>query len=220
MHALVVGLGNPGPEYEWTPHNVGFHVVEHLVAREKTLFRSATELPGHVGPANFLWAAVPRLAASAAEGQALVVKPLTYMNLSGKVVAPLVRRFGIPVENVFVVYDELDLPLGALRIRPHGGTAGHRGMESIVMELGSDRFPRLRVGIGRPRTDAARHVLTKFTKDARVEAEISVANASDALLDWLARGDLTGTMTRFHSRWNQDSQESLNPPEPGDTHSP
>jgi PTH1 family peptidyl-tRNA hydrolase len=194
MHKLVVGLGNPGPEYEWTPHNVGFHVVEHLAARGKQLFRPAAMLPGHVGPANFVWAPAPK-------GDGLLLKPLTYMNLSGQAVAPMVRRFGIPIENVFVVYDELDLPLGTLRIRPHGGTAGHRGMESIVMELGSDRFPRLRVGIGRPRTDAARHVLTKFTKDALVEAEIAVANASDALFDWLDKDDLEGTMTRFHSRW-------------------
>lgn len=204
MKKLVVGLGNPGPEYEWTPHNIGFHVVEHLATRGKSIFQSAAKLPGHEGPANFLWAASP--ADEIGGGDALLVKPATFMNLSGKAVAPLVRRFGVPIENVFVVYDELDLPLGTLRIRPHGGTAGHKGMESIVMELGSDRFPRLRVGIGRPRTDAARHVLTKFTKDALVEAEIAAANAADALLDWLVRGDLASTMTRFHSRWNQGSE--------------
>lgn len=209
MHQLVVGLGNPGPEYEWTPHNVGFQVVEHLAARGKALFRPAAKLPGYQGPENFVWAPAPL--PEPARERALLVKPLTFMNLSGKAVAPLVRRFGIPVESLFVVYDELDLPLGTLRIRPHGGTAGHRGMESIVMELGSDRFPRLRVGIGRPRTDAARHVLSKFSKDALVEAEIAVAQASDALLDWLERGDLAGTMTRFHSRWNQDSQGSSQP---------
>ncbi|MCC6408640.1 MAG: aminoacyl-tRNA hydrolase, partial [Planctomycetes bacterium] len=199
MHKLVVGLGNPGPEYEWTPHNVGFHVLDALAARGKSIFRTAASLPGHEGPANFLWAPAPPNPG----GDALLVKPLTFMNLSGKAVAPLVRRFGVPIENVFVVYDELDLPLGALRIRPHGGTAGHRGMQSILTELGSDRFPRLRVGIGRPRTDAARHVLTRLDENARVEAEIAAANAADALLDWLARGDLAGTMTRFHSRWNQ-----------------
>ncbi|MCE9594643.1 MAG: aminoacyl-tRNA hydrolase [Planctomycetes bacterium] len=204
MKKLVVGLGNPGPEYEWTPHNIGFHVVEHLATREKSIFQSAAKLPGHEGSANFLWAESP--ADKIGGGDALLVKPATFMNLSGKAVAPLVRRFGVPIENVFVVYDELDLPLGTLRIRPHGGTAGHKGMESIVMELGSDRFPRLRVGIGRPRTDAARHVLTKFTKDALVEAEIAAANAADALLDWLVQGDLASTMTRFHSRWNQGSE--------------
>ncbi len=198
MDKLVVGLGNPGPEYEWTPHNIGFHVLEELARRSKSLFEPAAKLAEFDGPRNFMFAHVPLR-------NALYVKPLTFMNASGEAVAPLMRRFGVPIEKLFVVYDELDLELGALRIRPHGGTAGHRGMQSIVQELGSDRFPRLRVGIGRPRTDAARHVLMKFTKEQLVEAEIAVANASDALLDWLTHGDLEQTMTRFHSRWNQDS---------------
>jgi PTH1 family peptidyl-tRNA hydrolase len=89
-------------------------------------------------------------------------------------------------------------------------------MESIVVELGSDRFPRLRVGVGRPRTDAARHVLSRFSAKELADAEISVAEASDALLDWLAHGDLEKTMTRFHSRWNQDSKGSATPPDQED----
>jgi PTH1 family peptidyl-tRNA hydrolase len=105
---------------------------------------------------------------------------------------------------VLVVYDDLDLPLGALRIRPSGGNGGHNGMKSIAEALGTDRFPRLRVGIGRPRTDAARYVLEPFPPAGRVEAEISVALASDFCLDWIRGEALDRAMTRYHSRWNQD----------------
>ena len=102
-----------------------------------------------------------------------------------------------------VVYDDLDLDPGVLRIRPHGGTGGHRGLQSIVEELGTDRFPRLRVGVGRPRTDAARHVLERLSERERTEAEITVAEAADALAWWLDEGDLERCMTRFHSRWKE-----------------
>jgi len=109
------------------------------------------------------------------------------------------------LSHILVVYDDLDLDLGKLRIRPHGGAGGHNGMRSIIECLASDRFPRLRVGIGRAGTDAARYVLRPFPPAERVEAEISVAEAAEAILDWLVSGDLEGCMTRFHSRWNQSS---------------
>jgi PTH1 family peptidyl-tRNA hydrolase len=136
-----------------------------------------------------------------------LVKPLTFMNLSGQVVAPLSRQLGVPSERVLVVYDDLDLDLGQLRVRPHGGDGGHNGMKSIAEALGTERFPRLRVGIGRPRTDAARHVLEPFSDAGRVEAEISVAQASDFCLDWILGEELDRAMTRYHSRWNQDAAE-------------
>ena len=206
MTRLVVGLGNPGPEYEWTRHNVGFHVLDRLASHcPGTLFRSARRLEGYRGPREFTWAEL-------ASPPAFLLKPETYMNLSGEVVAPVARFLverkggGEPdTEGILVVYDDLDLDLGRLRIRPHGGPGGHKGMRSIIEHLASDRFPRLRVGIGRSGTDAARHVLRPFPPDERVEAEISVAEAAEAILDWLATGDLQGCMTRFHSRWNLDS---------------
>jgi PTH1 family peptidyl-tRNA hydrolase len=194
---LVVGLGNPGPEYEWTPHNVGFHTLDHLARHVGVIFEPATRLEGYAGPREF------QFARCFDPDALLVVKPATWMNLSGKVVAPISTRLGIPPERIFVVYDDIDLPLGGLRIRPHGGTGGHRGMRSIRDELGTDRHPRLRIGVGRPKTDAARHVTTRFTPAERVEAEISVAEAAEAILDWLRSGDLEKCMTRYHSRWNQ-----------------
>jgi PTH1 family peptidyl-tRNA hydrolase len=189
-------LGNPGSRYAWTPHNLGFHVLDHLAKREGWIFEPASRLAGDHGWTGFEFAR--------AGTHAWLVKPSTFVNLSGRVVAPLSRHLGAPPESVLVVYDDLDLPLGQLRIRPHGGNGGHNGMKSIAEALGTDRFPRLRVGIGRPRTDAARYVLEPFAPTQRVEAEISVAQASDFALDWIRGDDLEKAMTRYHSRWNQD----------------
>lgn len=191
---LVVGLGNPGPEYDWTRHNVGFHVLDRLARDENTIFHSARRLEGYGGPASFTFARVRM-------DRALLVKPGTYMNRSGDVVSALARAFALEPASILVVYDDLDLPLGKLRIRPHGGPGTHNGMRSIVTSLGTDRFPRLRVGIGPARTDAARHVLERFTDVEQPGIEISVAEAAEAIAAWLDDGDLEGVMTRFHSRW-------------------
>ena len=194
MRALVVGLGNPGPEYDWTRHNVGFHVLDRLASDERLIFQSARKLDGYAGPNHFTFARSTRF-------DALYVKPSTYMNRSGDVVALLYASFALAPGSIFVVSDDLDLPLGKLRIRPHGGPGTHNGLRSIVNSLGTDRFPRLRVGIGAARTDAARHVLERFSEDEQPEIEISVAESAEALLAWLESGDLESVMTRFHSRW-------------------
>lgn len=193
---LVVGLGNPGPEYEWTRHNVGFHVLDRTALHEGLLFRSARQLEGYSGPRAFQ-------VAQSFDPDALLLKPETFMNRSGQAVGPVVSWLGIEPAEMLVVYDDLDLALGQLRLRPHGGAGGHNGMSSIMETLGTDRFPRLRIGIGRPRTDAARHVLERFSDTEMPDAEISVIEASEAVLDWLRTGDLEGCMTRYHSRWNQ-----------------
>jgi peptidyl-tRNA hydrolase, PTH1 family len=193
---LVVGLGNPGPEYEGTRHNVGFRVVERVAREAGLLFHPGRKLAGYTGPGAFTWARL-------AKPPALLACPEAWMNRSGDVVLPLVRWAGLAPEAVLVVYDDLDLPVGKLRIRPHGGAGGHNGMRSIIERLASDRFPRLRVGIGPAGTDAARHVLGRFSAKEQVEIEISVAEAAEAILDWIRSGDLEGCMTRFHSRWNQ-----------------
>jgi PTH1 family peptidyl-tRNA hydrolase len=199
---LVVGLGNPGSEYRGSRHNVGFEVVDRLAARAKLLFRSARELDGYPGRRAFSW---QRMTTPAA----FLLKPETYMNLSGEVVAPVARFLAQGAEidpaRILVVYDDMDLPLGRLRIRPHGGAGGQNGMRSIIEHLGTDLFPRLRVGIGRPGTAAARHVLAPFRPEEREEAEISISEAADAIGEWLRDGDLEKCMTRFHSRWNQES---------------
>ncbi len=209
MSLLVVGLGNPGPEYAPTRHNVGFRVLDRLALHEGLLFHPARSLrsggapgpsslgglEGYDGPRAFQ-------VAFCFDPEAILVKPETFMNRSGDVVAPLARWAGLSPGRILVVHDELDLPLGSLRLRPHGGAGGHNGMRSILDQLGTDRFPRLRVGIGRPTTDAARHVLSPFSDEERVEIEISIAEASEAVLDWMMHGDVEKCMSRFHSRWN------------------
>ena len=208
---LVVGLGNPGAKYAGTRHNVGFDVLDLYASR---LQRE---------PESFSVAGQSMADAIVAEDESFVLLwPLTYMNLSGEVVAPIARflafrevggedpwaveeEIGTDPGRILVVYDDMDLDLGRLRLRPHGGAGGQKGMRSIIEHLSSDRFPRLRVGIGRAGTDAARHVLTPFPPDERVEAEISVKESAEAILDWLQSGDIERCMTRFHSRWNQES---------------
>jgi len=195
---LVVGLGNPGPEYDGTRHNVGFEVLDRLARHEGLLFESAAVLEGYTGSREV------RVARSHAP-DALLAKPLTFMNRCGVVVAPLARWAGAAPEDVMVVYDDLDLPPARLRIRPHGGAGGHNGMRSILDHLGTDRFPRLRVGIGRRGPDAARHVLQPFDPSEREEMDVAVAEAAEAVLFWLTDGRIEECMTRFHSRWNEVS---------------
>ncbi|HIG12572.1 MAG: aminoacyl-tRNA hydrolase [bacterium] len=209
MTRIVVGLGNPGTEYEGTRHNVGFLVLDTLARHEGLLFETARKLKDagkgdptlggqrlYGGPKKFRFA-------RSFDPDALWVKPETFMNLSGTVVGPLARWAGTSPNDILVVYDDLDLDLGVLRLRPHGGAGGQKGMRSIIDSLGTDRFPRLRVGIGRPRTDAARHVLEPFSAKELPEIEISIAEASEAVLYWIRTGDIEQCMTRFHSRWNQ-----------------
>ena len=200
VHKMVFGLGNPGPEYEGTRHNVGFDVLDRLALHERTLFESPRTLPGFSRSSPFLWARV-------ADASALLVKPTTFMNRSGEVASTLLAWAAIAPGHLLVVYDDLDLPLGNLRLRPAGGAGGHRGVSSIIESLSTDRFPRLRIGIGRPTTDAARHVLARFTERERAEIDVATAEAVDALSFWLRSGNLDECMTRFHSRWNQADPE-------------
>ena len=195
---MIVGLGNPGDEYDGTRHNVGFELLDTLARELGLLFESPRRLVGYTGPRQFTVAVDD-------DRRLLLVKPTTFMNLSGRAVAPLARWGEVAPEDVLVAYDDMDLDFGRLRIRPHGGHGGHNGMRSIVECLATDRFPRLRIGIGRPRTDAARHVLERFAAKEREEMDVVLAEAAEAVLFWLSSGDLDECMTRFHSRWNQAS---------------
>jgi len=174
---IVVGLGNPGRQYERTRHNVGFQVLDILAERYGVVF----------APHKFQC-----LAAQVRVGveKALLVKPLTYMNLSGQAVAPLVRFYKVPLEDLLVVYDDMDLPLGALRMRPKGGAGGHKGMKSVIQHLGSQDFPRLRVGIGRPpgRMDPVDYVLSRFSAQEEEVMQIVRERAADAIEKWLREG--------------------------------
>ena len=149
---LIVGLGNPGPEYAGTRHNAGFMVIDRLLAG----FPAGRFEERHTASSS-VWAGKFR-------GRALLLqKPLTFMNLSGQAVALLARRSGIQPESILVISDDLDLPVGRLRLRNGGADGGHNGLKSIIAELGSSSFRRLRIGIGRPKpgeTDSAPHILS------------------------------------------------------------
>jgi PTH1 family peptidyl-tRNA hydrolase len=167
---LVVGLGNPGDEYARTRHNVGAEVVEILAARHGATLKKGKERARadqvRIGPSLV----------------ALAI-PLTYMNDSGLAVAPLVRRYGVEPEQLVVVQDELDLPVGALKVKNGGGLAGHNGLRSIKAHLHSDAFVRVRIGVGKPvsKEHGADHVLKKFSKRERTEIDVVLQEAADAV---------------------------------------
>lgn len=168
---LVVGLGNPGAEYERTRHNIGFRVLDKVAADLGARFKR--------GRAS-------AVVAEARDGETRLVlaKPTTYMNLSGQAVGPLAKYYKVPAERVVVVHDEIDLPFGEVRIKVGGGTAGHNGLRSIVQSLGTNDFVRVRAGVGRPRgrKEAADHVLDAFSKAEEKDLPFLVGDAADAAL--------------------------------------
>jgi peptidyl-tRNA hydrolase, PTH1 family len=188
MTALVVGLGNPGPRYADTRHNVGFAVVDLLAERIGVRFalhkRSNSEI------------AEGRLAGD----KIVLAKPRTYMNESGGPVAGLVRYFSVEAENLVVAHDDLDLGFGVVRVKLGGGEGGHNGLRSISRSIGTKDYLRLRFGIGRPpgRQDPADFVLKKFSGAEQKELDFAVDLAADAVEALLDQG-LEPTQNRFHA---------------------
>lgn len=185
---LIVGLGNPGRLYMHNRHNVGFHVVELLAKRHSLVFdrrkAKAQIARGRIGDADVTLA-----------------KPQTFMNLAGASVAPLLSALRLTPTDLLVVYDDLDLPVGALRLRPGGSAGGHHGMESIIAHVGSREFARLRVGIGRPGDrspdEVADYVLSNFsTSERRVMADV-YARACEAIECILSEG-LSAAMNKHN----------------------
>lgn len=149
---LIVGLGNPGPEYAGTRHNVGFEVVERLAAKHRIRLKTAKHHALHgVGEIDGAFV--------------VLAKPLTYMNLSGRAIAPLARQYNLQPPNVLIIADEADLPFGRVQLKPKGGAAGHNGHKSVQQYLKSDEYPRLRIGIGKPADDKIDHVLGRFGRE-------------------------------------------------------
>jgi PTH1 family peptidyl-tRNA hydrolase len=184
---LVVGLGNPGPKYRDTLHNVGFMTMDVLASRHGVAFESA--------PTDALTA---RLRGT--DGGLLLVKPLTFMNRSGGAVGDLLRFYKIPVDDLIVVVDEVALPAGQLRARSSGSAGGHNGLKSIIGVLGTERFARLRIGVGRgdPRRDLADHVLSMIPADLRPVIDEAVVRAADAV-ECFARDGIEKTMQVFNA---------------------
>jgi PTH1 family peptidyl-tRNA hydrolase len=184
---LVVGLGNPGAEYAETRHNAGFCVVEALARRWGGRFRRG------------LFAQSETCRAPFAGRPVLLVKPMTYMNLSGKALVPLLRREGASAARLVVVHDDMDIPLGRLRLRSGGGSGGHRGVASIIASMGTDAVARVRVGIGRPPDgiDAAQYVLSPVRGGERALWLQAVELAADAV-EAVLRDGLERAMERFN----------------------
>ena len=183
---LVVGLGNPGDEYAHTRHNVGADTVEILAARHSIALKKGKEraraAEGRIGPTRV----------------ALAV-PLTYMNDSGLAVVALARRYGVEPEQIVVVHDELDLPVGALKVKAGGGLAGHNGLRSITSHLHSDAFVRVRIGVGKPasKEQGVDHVLKRFSKRERTEIDVVLQEAADAV-ETIAADGVDAAMNRHN----------------------
>jgi peptidyl-tRNA hydrolase, PTH1 family len=178
---LIVGLGNPGREYRDTRHNVGFMVIDELAKRHQLTFSMA---PSQV-PETFVakkYGLPAEASAKAGTEPLLLAKPLTFMNLSGDAVAALARYFDVAASDLLIVVDEAALPFGRLRARARGSAGGHNGLKSVIERLGTQEFPRLRLGVGRGdgRRDLADHVLSKFEPGERAELETFIARAADA----------------------------------------
>jgi PTH1 family peptidyl-tRNA hydrolase len=183
---VVLGLGNPGGEYAGTRHNVGFRVASCLGRRWKCALSSSG---GHCR-----WG-MTRVAGT----EVVLARPSTFMNASGEAARTLCERFGVEPESLLVVCDDIDLPLGRLRLRASGGAGGHRGLGSIAAELNTERFPRLRIGVGRPPEglDAADYVLSAFEGQEEETLAKVVDLAADAV-EAVLRKSLMAAMTEFN----------------------
>lgn len=193
MTQLVLGLGNPGPEYAQTRHNIGHMVADELARRASTTFSHQRKLNAHV--------ASVRLGGHGPAGvAAIVAKPASYMNLSGGPASLLARYYSVAPESVIVVHDELDVPFGSIKLKQGGGSAGHNGLKDITKALATPEYLRVRVGVGRPpgRQDAADYVLKPFSTVERKELDLVIALAADAVEDLATQG-LLAAQQRFHT---------------------
>jgi len=184
---LVVGLGNPGPKYDWTRHNMGFLVIDELAEREKI-------------PVQKLKFKALTNTAVIGDQSVLLMKPTTYMNLSGGAVGEAARFYKIPPERILVISDDVALPQGKLRIRRSGSAGGHNGLKDIIAHLGGDGFPRIKVGVGgkpHPDSDMADWVLGKFTGQDKKVMEEAIKRAADAVEELLKNG-VDQAMSRYN----------------------
>lgn len=184
---IVVGLGNPGDKYENTRHNAGFLVVDELARRGRFAVQKAKHK------------ALTNTAVIGGQG-VLVMKPTTYMNLSGEAVGDAARFYKIPADHVLVISDDTDLPVGKLRIRKNGSAGGHNGLKSIIQHLGTDQFPRLKVGVGskpHPDYDMADWVLGKLQGEDKKTMDEAVKRAADAI-ECLLKDGADKAMNKFN----------------------
>ena len=182
---IVAGLGNPGAEYANTPHSVGFETVDALAAAHGASWEPKRKF-------KCLWAEI-----SIGSVKVALVKPQTFMNLSGDSIAPLVRYSNLTAGDLVVVHDDIDLPLGRIRVRLGGSCGGHNGVRDIIAKTGTDAFARVKIGVGKDKTDVIAHVLGKFPPEARKIADKAVQVASAAVEKIVADG-VAAAMNEFN----------------------
>jgi len=182
---MVVGLGNPGQEYSATRHNVGFMVIDEL-ARRWNVSSWRSKFNAEVAEQR------------SDSGPILLVKPQTYMNLSGEAVGALVRWHKVPVEDIIVIYDDMDIEVGRLRLRAKGSSGGHRGIESLLAHLGQEKFARARVGVGRPPAGwtVNNYVLSRFTAEEAPLIKTAIERTAEAVECFIAHG-ITKAMNSY-----------------------
>ncbi|MEO8616972.1 MAG: aminoacyl-tRNA hydrolase [Luteolibacter sp.] len=192
--SLIVGLGNPGKQYEDTRHNVGFMVLDRLAAASAAVFQSSPKWQSHLA----------KLPGSGT----ILFKPQTFMNLSGRAIQQILSFHKWTPEQMLVIYDDVALPLGTLRFREKGSAGGHNGIKSILQHLGNDAFPRLKIGIGGSRPgEMVGHVLGKFLPDERPLLENTLATALEAVQLARSQGIATAA-NRYHTRTNPIPSQS------------
>ena len=185
----MIGLGNPGAEYEGTRHNFGFMVVDRVAKLRRMEFK-----PGK----GKYWESKDK------SGSFLLMKPTTFMNESGLAVKELKERYGFPASNMMVIYDDLDLPFGSVRIREKGSAGGHHGMESIIYHLNSEDFPRIRLGIDDDnRSDDVDFVLSRFEEAQLDEVEKTLSYAAEGALEFIYNG-INTSMNKYNKRENKN----------------
>ena len=193
---LIAGLGNPGRKYERTKHNVGFDVIDYVTDRHRIPF-SGIQFQAECGKGII------------AGQKVMLAEPLTYMNLSGEAVAALVNYYKLdPEEELIVIYDDISLDPGQIRVRKKGSAGGHNGIKNIIACLGTDKFKRIRVGIGaKPdRWDLADYVLAPFTPENREKIEDAIKDAADAL-ELILSGDMDEAMNRYNHKASREAKE-------------
>ena len=181
---LIVGLGNPGKKYEHTRHNMGFDVVD-LFSELSQIDIDKESFKGLVGRGKVF------------DEDVFLLKPQTFMNLSGESVREIVSYFKIPLEDIIVVYDDMALAPGKIRLRPGGSSGGHKGIQNIIDNLGSQEIKRIRVGIGEPTYDTIDYVLSKPTKEERVLIDEAIVNSANAIKDIL-KDNFDKAMTKYN----------------------
>jgi PTH1 family peptidyl-tRNA hydrolase len=192
---LIVGLGNPGQRYEHTKHNIGFRVIDAVYDKIKSTQNTENVFTKRV--TSICQSLVVQVKLH--DTSIILAKPMTYMNNSGSAVAALVNRFEVPLTDICIIYDDIHLDIGTIRIRRKGSDGGQKGMQSIIHHLNTTEFPRLRIGIGEPVGDLTDYVLSEFSKEEEIEIEDTVKRAVEAVETYI-QDDILTAMNRFNGR--------------------